>query len=95
MALTPAAEIQCCGTWAPYPEPGRDTRCAGCGSVFTVPDPGAVLALTLDTIAAKTRIGADADNALLSATLAEIGRLAGCAADLAAVMRQAGNVTGP
>ena len=29
------AEIFCC-VWVEYPEPGRDTSCTVCGSVFTV-----------------------------------------------------------
>lgn len=29
-------EIFCCYNWIPYPEPGRDTTCTHCGSVFTV-----------------------------------------------------------
>lgn len=89
-----AIAIQCCNRWVPYPEPGRDARCTGCGTVFTVPDPAAVLTLTLETIAAKAAIGPDAPASLLRATLAEIGRLTGCAADLAAAITPAGNVTG-
>jgi hypothetical protein len=88
------AEIQCCGQWTPYPKPGQDTWCPGCGTVFTVPEPAAVLGLTLDTIEAKTRPGPDADIALLRATLAEIGRLTRCASGLAAIISPARNVTG-
>lgn len=32
-------EIYCC-EWVPYPEPGHDTACSGCGSVFTITRPG-------------------------------------------------------
>ena len=45
-----------------------------------------VLALTLDTIAAKTVIPANADIRLLRATLTEISRLTGVAVNLAASM---------
>jgi len=30
-------EIECCpGHWTPYPTLGHDTRCEGCGSIFTI-----------------------------------------------------------
>jgi len=29
-------QIQCCGIWTDYPEPGRDTQCPVCKSTFTV-----------------------------------------------------------
>ena len=31
-----AAEIECCGRWLPYPQPGQVTACPGCGTRFTV-----------------------------------------------------------
>jgi hypothetical protein len=30
----PAAEFMCCGTWLPYPQPGREVSCPGCGTKF-------------------------------------------------------------
>lgn len=30
----PITEFECCGQWLPYPEPGQEIRCPGCGDRF-------------------------------------------------------------
>jgi hypothetical protein len=32
--MTTRLQIQCCEIWTDYPEPGRDTQCPACKSVF-------------------------------------------------------------
>lgn len=48
-------QIQCCGVWTDYPEPGHDTECPVCHSTFTVTADSGDLGETLSITAPVNR----------------------------------------